>query len=81
MMRRGSFLSDSKNPRRPIVFSFLRKRRWRASDLYYYGNLEDYAKAVFKRYGKDGKKPTQRGHFLLILGFTLSFLVAFFLSL
>ena len=33
----------------------------------YEGNPEDYARLVFRRYGRDGSYPAKRGHIILIL--------------
>ncbi len=43
------------------------KRKWTEKNLYYYGDPNDYARLVFRRYGRDGSYPKKRGHFLLIV--------------
>ncbi len=48
------------------------RKKWKEKDLYYTGDPEDYARLVFKRYGKDGKKPAKRGHFILIIVLSLA---------
>jgi hypothetical protein len=41
------------------------KRKWNEKNLYYAGNPNDYARIVFRRYGRDGSYPVKRGHTLL----------------
>lgn len=43
------------------------KKKWTEKNLYYNGNLDDYAQIVFRRYGRDGSYPKKRGHLLLII--------------
>ena len=57
----------------PEYFEPVFKRKWKEKDLYYTGDPKDYARLVFRRYGRDGKKPTKRGHLLIlfVLGLAL----------
>jgi hypothetical protein len=53
------------------------KRKWNEKNLYYAGNPNDYARIVFRRYGRDGSYPVKRGHTLLIALFLIGFLFYF----
>jgi hypothetical protein len=53
------------------------RKKWKKKDLYYSGDPDDYARLVFRRYGRDGSYPVKRGHTLLIALFVIGFLIYF----
>lgn len=54
-------------------------RVWRRKDksFDYEGDPADYARLVFRRYGRDGSYPVKRGHTILILVLIVAFIVFF----
>ena len=46
----------------------------------YEGDPEDYARLVFRRYGRDGSYPSKRGHLILIITLGVSLLIGFALT-
>lgn len=67
-----------------IFHNFLRKSEIpyekKRDNFDYEGDPEDYARLVFRRYGRDGSYPAKRGHTILIIvlgvGLVLSFTLA-----
>lgn len=53
------------------------KKKWKEKDLYYSGDPNDYARIVFRRYGRDGSYPIKRGHSILIVLFLVYLLRLF----
>jgi hypothetical protein len=46
----------------------------------YEGDPEDYARLVFRRYGRDGSYPARRGHTTLILALGVGLVLSFTLA-
>ena len=46
----------------------------------YEGDPEDYARLVFRRYGRDGSYPAKRGHTILIIVLGVWLILSFTLA-
>jgi len=53
------------------------RRKYKEKNLYYTGDLNEFVRLVFRRYGRDGSYQVKRGHTLLIALFLIGFLIYF----
>jgi len=53
------------------------RKKWKEKDLYYSGDLNDYARLVFRRYGRDGSYPVKRGQTIVLVIFILGLIYYF----
>jgi hypothetical protein len=51
------------------------RKKWKKKDLYYSGDPDDYARLVFRRYGRDGSYPLKRGHSIILVSLAIYFLI------
>lgn len=54
--------------------------RKRTDNFDYEGDPEDYARLVFRRYGRDGSYPVKRGHTILIIVLGVWLILSFTLA-